>query len=285
MEYHKAFLTDQEDFYIEPDFVYRLLRLIAHYDKDKICYQSADKWRDADGDGENDVNYLSTRYNLRYALKHWLKDSSSEDDLNLVYIFNHGGNDGMLYANPEDWREKHSMFVIDTNRNGSMEYLGSNTGDSIYDTTIDVWLPNYNPNLGGIGRLTFIIEACFIGSFMKRIARYPLQNRIVMTSTTWDTSAGGITGQDWPAFSHTLFKTMADGRTSFGQAFNEADKFVDVDNFISLWGCTWSWDGGPVVLVPTDSKLDDDGLKINRGDYPLQGGLFFDGDLALATGI
>jgi len=261
-------LTDQEDFYIGPDFVYRLLRLIAHYNTDNIWYQSADKWRDADGDGENDVSTLSTRKNVRYALRDWLKDSSDEDDLNLVYIFDHGMNNGMIEENPDDREEGISYFVVDSNRNGSMDFSQPFFGDLIYDFEVDRWLPNYG--VLGIGRLTFIIEACFIGSFLKRCAKYPLQNRIVMTSTTWDTSAGGITGQDWPAFSHTLFKTMANGRNNFKEAFNEADEFVDIENFISVWGCTWEWNEGPKVLVPTDSKLDDNGNRVGS-DYSLPG--------------
>jgi hypothetical protein len=274
-------LTDQEDFYIGPDFVFRLLHLIAHYDKDSICYQNVDKWRDADGDGENDVTLLSTRKNVRESLNIWLEEKSDGDDLNLVYIFNHGINAGMLEPDPAKRVEKHSYFVVDNDRNGKMDFDDISSFDLIYDISVNSWLPKYG--VLGIGRLTFIIEACFIGSFLKHIAKYRLQNRIVMTSTTWDTSAGGITGQDWPAFSNTLFKSMANGRNNFKHGFNEADEFVEVENFLSVWCCTWSWKGGPEVLVPTDSRLDDNGNKVGSS-YPLPG-LPGDGYWAERTGL
>jgi|WetSurMetagenome_2_1015567.scaffolds.fasta_scaffold00924_10 hypothetical protein len=271
-------LIDQEDFYIQPDFVYRLLLLTAHYNEDNILYLSADKWRDADGDGINDA-IVTTRSNLRNALSDWLKPSTYENNLALVYIFDHGFNDGMLEP-VEEQTEKGSSFEIDNNRNGRMDLLmGAKhttpfSGDPVYDITVKSWLPRYKA-----GWLTFIIEACYIGGFRK-IGYHPFdkQNIITMTSTTWNTSAGGRTGEDWPAFSNTLFMAMADGRTDFAHAFDLADQFVNETDFQSVW--TIIDQNG--INRKTDSRLDDNGDG-QGSSYPLY--LTEDGWWASRTGL
>ncbi len=166
-------------------------------------------------------------------------------------------NNGVYDKPPEKWKKKASYFGVDSDRNGGCDALY----DWIFSGMVKKWLPSYDPSV--IGRLIFIIEACFIGEFIDKIGAYPDENRIVITCDTWNTSAGGETGQDWPAFSHMLFKTMADGSTNLSKAFNVADKHVDKTNFISRWCCEYMG-----VLVPTDAKLDDNGDEIGS-DYDL----------------
>jgi len=268
-------LDDQEDFYIEPDFVYRELHLIAHYDEGNIRYLSVDKWRDADGDGTNDVNCLSTRVNVRNVTWNWLRDTSDEKDINLLYIFDHGNY--TYFGWPLGY---HSFFTVDSNRDGRAGSGGGPAGldELILDTRFDIWLPLFTYGASGHGRLTFIIEACYIGHYIDILGNHPLQERIIITSTTNDTSAGGETGQDWPAFSHMLFKAMANGETDFTTAFNIADKHVNETNFLSIWGIR-DWTG---KLVPTNSKLDDNGDGIGH-DYTLPNNE--DGYLAEITGL
>ncbi len=264
-------LTDQEDFYVMPDFVYRELLLIGHYKEDNIYYLNADKWRDVDGDGANEVRKVTTDNSLKFSLKEWLNQDGHPDKnnhLNLVYIFDHGMNGGIRWG-----IKLRSYITVDSNRDGDCGDLP----DAIYSNEIDRWLPNYSPI--GIGRLSFIVEACFIGQFVDEVGGHPLQNRITIASTSWDTSAGGETGQDWPAFSHMLFKTLASGETNFANAFNVADKHVDVTNFLSIWCCKNPYTD---ELVPTDSKLDDNGDKIGH-DYYLPNNN--DGCLAIQTGL
>jgi nitrous oxidase accessory protein NosD len=261
--------VDQEDFYVGPDFVVRELLMVGHYDSNNIYYLSAERRRDVDGDGNNDVTYISTKDSLKNAF-YWLSDSSDHNDMNLIYIFDHGMNIG-IRGDPPYNKKSLSYFMVDTNRNGAIELT-----DAIFSPATDRWIPNYN-KISGIGRLTFIIEACFIGQFIDQVGGHPLQNRITITSTTWNTSSGGDTGQDWPAFSHMLFLSMANGRRDFAQAFNIADKYINVTNFLSIWCC---WQKG--AKVSTDSRLDDNGDKIGS-NYELPNTK--DGKLAGKTGL
>jgi parallel beta-helix repeat protein len=259
--------ADMEDFYITPDFVYRELNLLAHYDTSNIYYLSADTWRDADGDGTNDVRKPSTKPEVRDAIKYWLKDMSGTNDINLVYFFNHGGEDkvGNIVI---------SSVAVDTNRDGDYNDGGERnidpileSSDLILDLNMADWLPYYGSYEGElfdpIGRLTFIIEACYIGNFLPRTSR-DFQNRNIIVSTNtrkpWPPhSAGGETGQDWPAFSFKLFKSMGDGITNLSTAFNAADKHVDKVNFLSVWGKLGGPEGDEGYPCDQDAKFDDNG--------------------------
>jgi hypothetical protein len=258
--------VDQEDFYIQPDFVYRVLRLVAHYDKNHIVYLSADKYRDADGDGTNDVNGVSMKGSVEYLINDWLDERSDSNDLNLIYIFDHGNYDEV---------KETSYIAIDSDRDGyawdsllNPDSWPIDTNSFIYDYDVEGWLPYYGD--GGIGRLTFIVEACYIGHFIDALSHQG-QNRIIMPSTTKDASASGDTGSDWPAFSHALFKEMASGDTNFADAFNEADRHVEEENFLS-------------IEIGQDPKLDDNGDK-KGSDYPLPDPETKDGYLAAKTGL
>jgi hypothetical protein len=246
--------VDQEDFYVQPDYVYRILNIVAHYNKNDIIYLSADKWRDADGDGKNDVTGYCYNESIRYVMMDWLPQMSDSNDINLIYIFDHGG------YKEED---QTSFFVVDDDRNG----LAWDEKDRsyIHDYTIDDWLPEYGEN---IDRLTFIIEACYIGHFIDSLSHPNEERNIIVSTDIKPHSAGGDTGSDWPAFSHRLFKEMADGSTDFMEAFNEAYYHVTVENFLS-------------IEYLQDPKLDDDGQPPGHDNLPNGG----DGYKARKTGL
>ncbi len=255
--------ADQEDFYIGPDFAYRALRLAAHYDEHNIVYLSADKWRDADGDGINDVDDVSVKDSVEYLLEEWLRDRSDSNDLNLVYIFDHGS-----------YSELEGSFVgLDSDRDGYVwdsallfpDSVPIDTEAHIRGWEVDIWLPYYGD--GGIGRLTFIIEACLIGHIIDTLSHQG-ENRIIIPSTTWDASASGETGSDWPAFSFNLFRILASGSENLADAFNEAYRFVTEDNYLS-------------ILCEQDPKLDDNGDGVGHDHLPNGG----DGYLAAVTGL
>jgi len=229
---------DQEEFYQGPDFVYRVLRIASHYDEGNIHYLSASKWRDADGEGINDVDCLSTKWNIKYEIEEWLNQTSDSNDLNLIYIFDHG-----YYSGGK------SNFRIDTDRDGSCYTPLS--GDIIWDSDIDNWLPYYGDN--GINRLTFIIEACYIGHFVDQLSKAD-EDRIIIVTSEYDNIAEPETGQDWGAFHFPLFKKMASGEVDFATAFNNADYHVDQENFFSIWIPVFYGDS-----PSQNGKLDDNG--------------------------
>jgi hypothetical protein len=101
--------VDQEDFYVGPDYIVRELHLIAHIPETMIMYLSADKYRDVDGDGVNDVDGVSIKPNVQYLLEEWFSTYSDSNDLNLFYIFDHGFSDGAG-----------SYVMIDSDRNGAL---------------------------------------------------------------------------------------------------------------------------------------------------------------------
>lgn len=255
--------ADQEDFYIGPDFAYRALRLAAHYDENDIVYLSADKWRDADGDGINDVNDVCVKDSVEYLLEDWLSDRSDSNDLNLIYIFDHGS-----------YSELEGSFVgLDSDRDGYVwdsaimfpDSVPIDTEAHIRGWEVDIWLPYYGD--GGISRLTFIMEACLIGHFIDTLSHQG-ENRIIIPSTTWDGSASGETGSDWPAFSFNLFRILASGEENLAAAFNEAYDFVTTENYLS-------------IACEQDPKLDDNGDGVGHDNLPNGG----DGYLAAVTGL
>ena len=208
---------DQEDFYIEPDFVYRVLTLAMHYDEENVYYLSVDKWRDADGDGDNDVDEIATADNIQYAIETWMASQSDGNDINLIYIFDHGNH-----------TLGHGYFAVDSNRNGEID---RGRPDWIKDTTVDDWLPSYDSN--GVNRLIFIIEACYIGHFIDELS-HPNEKRIIIATSQSNNEAIGETGQDWPAFSHRFFKELADGETNITLAFYKAGYHVEQENYWSI---------------------------------------------------
>ena len=73
-----------------------------------------------------------------------------------------------------------------------------------------------------------------------------------------------------------FFKTLADGRTTYADAFDAADEHIDVTNFFSIWILKYWGDD------QQDGKLDDNGDGIGS-DYPLS--QREDGKLARITGL
>ena len=84
-----------------------------------------------------------------------------------------------------------------------------------------------------------------------------------MSGTTWNRSACAQFGRDYAAFSYTLFKAMADGQTSFVQAFSEADYYVEEEDF----ACSIIESPNPWNQVGQDPKYVDNGDTNGGYDY------------------
>ena len=253
--------TDQEDFYLQPDFIYRVFRLVGHYNPDNIKYLSAARFRDADGDHENDVDSIAVEGSVEYLLDDWLEDQSDSNDINTVYTFNHGKT-GIFW-------EDNSFLNIDSDRDGNChDWDIGMPAERIWDEEVDDWLPEYGSGPLENGRLNFITEACYIGHFIDECAD---DSRIITASTTIDKNASPMTGMDFPSFSFNLFKKMADGETSLGDAFNVVCPFVEEEDYLPH-------------IMDQNPKLDDWGDSNHLGsDHILPNGN--DGIWALKTGL
>ena len=253
--------TDQNDIIGQCDFIYRSLLLPLHYKTENIYYLCASKWRDVDCDGEFDeVNAFSMKSEIKEALK-WLKEKSGVDDLNFVYTLSHGFH--KMYSNAE-W----ALNVYDRNRSGKTEQI-------VKDNEVAGMLKDHNYGKD-IGRLVFLIDSCMIGHYIDALAKKD-EDRIIITSSSFKEPAEMLTGQDWTAFAHPFFLKITDGKTNIAQAFNEADKYVETENFFTIdviekWNYTF-W--------PQDARLDDNGNGMGSTyDLPKDGDWYdvYEGD-------
>jgi len=231
-------ITDQEDFYVGPDFIYRTLKFTAHYSEDNIYYLNVDKWRDVTGDGTNDVDKLSTKENIQYAIDTWMVGRADSNDLCLFYLFDHGvGWPFWEIMNNELLKRiiwTHSYITVDSDRAGS-------TNSKIFDYEINEWLEDVQCD-----RLTVLVEACYVGHFIDSLANLN-KKRISIASTDFYDSASGETGWDLPSFSFTFFNILSSGEKNFLDAFDRGDEHVTVENFLSVYSCK------------QDARLDDNG--------------------------
>ena len=251
---------DQEDFYVTPDYIYRELLLVAHYSKENIMYLSTDKYRDVDGDGFNDVDEVATKDSIKYLIDTWLEENSDSDDINLIYIFDHGKYDEGVG----------SWIAIDNDRDGNPYNFLDYPHNRIYDYEVNWWLPKYGPDYT-IGRLILIPEACFPGYFIDACSDpdFPHQYRIIMPSAGYDQIATPQLAKDYPAFSYNIFKNMADGQTNWVQAFNIAAHYVEEID--------------PMCNVIEQKPLYDDNGVDGGHDYPLP--KEDDGNVGIFSGI
>ena len=248
--------TDQEEMYKELDFLYRELINVFHYNEENIYYLSAHKWRDADGDGRFDVDDLSMKSKVEYALETWLKDKSDSNDLNFIYIITHGGYVPINTLGGGDY----SSIAFDSNRNGVV-WDKDNNG-AIKDSEVKDWLKYHNYG-SDIGRLVFLLDSCFSGHYNVALCKSG-EPRIIMTSSSIYEPAELETGQDWGAFSYKFFTEMADGVTNVANAFNDADEHINTTNFMSI-DVIMKWD---YTFWPQNGSLDDNGNGLGN-DYNL----------------
>jgi parallel beta-helix repeat protein len=258
--------VDMEDFYNTPDYIYRLLNLVYHYPEDNIYYLSADRIRDANGDGINDVDSISMKCEIYDAINGWLDDNSHWNNINFVYIFDHGFKIPL-----QDKPVGQSYFVVDSNRDGDyndFKYKDDyNLFDSVLGSEMKEWLPKYD--LFDTGRLTFMIEACYIGTYIEKLSTAGEKRNILVSTDT--PNAAPETGRDRPAFSYNLLKAMGNGDMNLADAFSIADAHVADTNYLSKW----SKNGTGDMIPGQDAKLDDNGDNWGSdGDPPNVGGWY-----------
>jgi hypothetical protein len=163
----------QSNMYNVTDAVYRLF--LAHgYTGDRIYYLAPDAERDIDEDGTNDVDAVSSRASLEYAITGWAQGILTADQPLTLYLMDHGGYD-VFYLN----------------------YVKSATSLSVETITpldLNNWLDELEAvKTGGKGekrgttesmKMNVIIEACHSGSFINESPqKISKPGRVVVAST------------------------------------------------------------------------------------------------------
>jgi hypothetical protein len=130
------------------------------YTRDNIYYLSPRTNVDVDGDGLlNDIDGETTLANLSYAINTWAKSANEV----LVYMTDHGGS---------------RTFML----NGTKSPV-----EQINADTLDAWLDSLQETM--LGKVLFIYDACYSGSFVSRLTPPAGKERIVITSTLPDQRA------------------------------------------------------------------------------------------------
>ena len=129
------------------------LALLAQgYTQNNIKYLSPYDFIDVDGDGQDDVNGKCVTSTLSSAIQDWGSDASEL----LVYLIDHGG-EGTFQANQ---------------------------GEVIKASDLDSWFDTAQSSIPG--KLIFIYDACYSGSFLPSMTTPPENERIVITSSLAD---------------------------------------------------------------------------------------------------
>ena len=185
-------LTWQTNFENQADEACRVLHGLGVDDAHMYYMSFATVKRDADKDRKNDIDALTTKANIQYALQTWLASKSDADDRVFIYLVDHGG----YYSNTQI-----GYFCI-----------GNEVLD---DTELDAWA-----NSVVCHNMTFVIDCCNSGYFLSDLTDGgTLTNRLAIAAS--DMITGTLTYQDWTLFSHTFFQSLASGESMEG-AFNLA---------------------------------------------------------------
>ena len=181
------------------NMAYRSL-LFQGYTKENIYFLSNEN-TDADGDGSNDVDDVSTNAKLSSALSTWAVPA---DEL-ILFISNHGG-DGTFRMNEN-------------------EYLSS--------TELDGWLDSFQNATSA--RVIFIYDACQSGSFLPAMKPPTGKKRFVLTSTLGNQNAYFV-NEGNTSFSFQFWASVFAGanlRNAFSFGRDSMEKFqtamVDAD--------------------------------------------------------
>jgi hypothetical protein len=159
------------------------------YAPERIYYLATDLTRDPDGDGQADVDALSTHANLQAAITQWAVDKIGPDRALTIYLMDHGEYDKF--------------------------YLDGPNSELVRPQDLDGWLDQLNANVP----INIIIEACKAGSFIDRDFSISGPNRVVIASTGAFALAYA-TGEN-VIFSNALFDGLEEKR-NLESAFREA---------------------------------------------------------------
>ena len=124
--------------------------------------------------------------NIEWAIKTWAASRVGPGQALGMYLFDHGGTNGMAIPGP-----------------------------NLADTALNGWLDDLEAS-SGCNRMVIIYEACAAGSFINPISKH---NRIVITSTSSGGSAWPSTY--WAYFSEKFFSSIVACKT-IGECFEDA---------------------------------------------------------------
>lgn len=174
--------------------VYKKL-LTRGFTHERIFYLNPRMEQDADGDGVYDVDRISSRTNVSYAINTWAQGNASIDDPLLMYMVDHG---------------KINTFFVNGIANTLTASDLNNHLDNLTDAT-------------GCHDITVVYDACYSGSFIDELSR---AGRVIVTSTSinasaiFDTIKGGL-------FSCYFFSSISAGKT-IKEAFEDASNSPEI---------------------------------------------------------
>ncbi|MCX5894660.1 MAG: hypothetical protein NTZ51_02340 [Proteobacteria bacterium] len=147
---------------------------------DTIYYLTSDKLVDIYLDGINDWDADPTNENLEYAITEWAKNA---DDV-IIYLVDHGGK---------------GTFTM-------------SEGEILNATSLNPWLDDLQGKIPG--KVTFIYEACYSGSFVPLLKPPDEKERIVITSSM-DNEQAIFMNDGMVTFSHYFWSNVFRGTTVF----------------------------------------------------------------------
>jgi hypothetical protein len=219
------------------EIAYRALRSLG-FDDERIEYLSNSLWRDADGDGDNDVDGTLTLDNFRLAITRWAAMRVGRFSPLILYLVGHG------FTQPD-------IFFLDADQ-----------GVGVSPALLDDWLKGCPENTP----MLIVIDACFSGCFITAPETISASNRIIIASTHADQRGYPY----FEFFSREFWRKLADGM-NVKQAFVEGTQDANDLMTRTLWAGVlpppesaefsqpWLDDNGDAVGHPPDS-LGDDGL-------------------------
>lgn len=156
----------------------------------EIYYTSlTTKKRDPDADGKNDVDALTTKASVQYAIETWMATNSDADDLTFVYFVDHGG-------------------VVPSTETAYFQ-IGS---EVMYDYELKAWT-----DVVVCHNMTIVIDCCESGYWQDDLTDYSTrQDRVVITATddigiAYTYYDGTVFLSTWTMFSHPFFVEIAGG--------------------------------------------------------------------------
>lgn len=218
----------QPNLYGVTDAVYRLF-LTNGYTGARIYYLAPDAYRDIDQDGVNDVDAVSNRANLEYAITGWAKETLTGDQALTLYMMDHGGYD-VFYLN---YTEHETSLDVQT----------------ITPLDLSNWLDELEAASSGRRRagqgateagmkINVVIEACHSGSFINEAPqKISKPGRVVVASTgAYPAAHASTTGAVFSdAFvaalgrGMSLYASFAEARRATQEAYPSQTPWLDDD--------------------------------------------------------
>lgn len=178
--------------------VFKILRDVG-YSGDSIYYMNQPEYspQDVDGDGQNDIDNLSTSANLQWSIETWASDKVGPAQPLFLYLFDHGGFD---------------VFCIDS-------------PDQVNPTQLASWFDTLEGATNA--PIHLIYAACHSGSFIDETSK---SGRVITTSSRAIESSWVSPDGKWEAFSQPFWNQIKSGH-SMAWSFNIACDVVDQQGY------------------------------------------------------